>query len=636
MSVPNDRSAYRADLDGLRAVAVLSVMLFHLGTPAMSGGFVGVDIFFVLSGFFITLQIVGDLGRNEFSLVNFYERRIRRIVPALIFVLAATTLFATFFLLPEELITYLRTLLAAAFSCSNILFFTQDAYFGPAAQTQLLLHTWSLGVEEQFYILYPVLLAALFWVGRQRMVVVLWGIALASLVACILLTPAHERAAFFLLPTRAWQLLCGAVIALRFVPPPTARWVKEGAAILGLAAIVASITVLSSALQYPGAYALVPTIGAALVIWSGTAQDTIVARILKLPPFPFVGLISYSLYLWHWPLIVSAHLLTPSVFPEPHPILIVAATFALAIFSWRYVEQPFRLKRRYRISRTAIFTWNGVSLAAITAVALAGMLAGGWPSRFPEATQKLAAAVDDFSPHRGACHFETKDRGPLDKSCVLGNASDPAIVVYGDSHGIELSFALSKVSVSHHQSVREFTTSGCPAVLDFDARNTPKCRKRNEAVTQLLMSIPPTTILLAVGWDYGKNEAHTTYLQGLADELDRLHRAGHRLFLIGTDPTNPERIPIPETLARLSAFGIDPASYRFPADLRELQKDDAEIAKFAASHGATYLPFYPLICDTSGCRGELDGKPVYFDSSHLSVAGAESYVRRIVAASLWP
>jgi peptidoglycan/LPS O-acetylase OafA/YrhL len=635
MSGPPDRSAYREDLDGLRAIAVVSVIFFHLGIPSVSGGFVGVDIFFVLSGFLITSQIVGDIQRHKFSLVNFYERRIRRIVPALIVLFAATTLFATLFLLPEELVAYLQSLLAAAFSCSNILFFLQNDYFGPANQTQLLLHTWSLGVEEQFYILYPILLSALLGRGHRITAVCVWAIALASLAACILQTPAHERAAFFLLPMRAWQLLCGAVIALRFVPQPEVRWIRESAGLIGIAAIAFAVAFVNSKMKYPGAYALAPTLGAGLVIWSGAKQDTFTARILKTPPLPFIGLISYSLYLWHWPIIVGAHFAAPPEF-KVSSVALIAATFVLAFLSWRYIEQPFRQQRGSRISRAQIFTWNGVTLAVIAATVSLGIFADGWPSRFSGSTQRLASAVNDFSPHRKSCHFETTDSTPLDKSCILGNASDPAIIVYGDSHGIELSYALSKFSVGHHQSVREFTTSGCPSVLNFEARKTPKCRDRNAAVTQLLASLPPTTVLLAVGWDYGAHGDRKKYLQGLTDVLDRLRSAGHRLFLIGTTPEYLGGVPIPEVLARLNLFGHDPATFHFSKDYGKLEAEDRELFQFAAEHNATYLPLYPLMCDSFGCRAEIDDKPIYFDTSHLSVAGAEFYVRSVVGPALWP
>jgi len=635
MSRQRGRSTYREDLDGLRAIAVLSVIFFHLGSSSIPGGFVGVDIFFVLSGFLITSQIASDTELNRFSLVNFYERRIRRIVPALIVVLAATTLFAGLLLLPEELMAYLQSLLAAAFSCSNILFFLQNDYFGPNTQTQLLLHTWSLGVEEQFYILYPLMLGALLKQGQRLTALLVWGIALASLVACIVVTPAHERAAFFLLPMRAWQLLSGAIIALNFVPRPEARWVRECAGVIGIASIGLALALVNSTLKYPGVYALAPTLGAALVIWSGAKQDTLVARVLKLPPLPFIGLISYSLYLWHWPLIVGAHLVAPSGLEVPSVVLLVA-TFSFAFLSWRYVERPFRKHQGNRISRAQIFTWNGLSLAVIGVIVALGIFGDGWPSRFSESTQRLAKAADDFSPQRKNCHFETTDKAPLDKSCILGNASDPAIIVYGDSHGIELSFALAKFSAEHHQSVREFTTSGCPAVLHFEARKTPKCQERNAAVTRLLASLAPTSMLLAVGWDYGMPYAREKYLQGLAEVLDRLHEAGHRLFLIGTTPMHQEAGSIPDVLARLNLFGINPASYHFSGDLQELKAEDSELIQFASAHHATYLPFYPLICGSSDCRAELEDKPVYFDSSHLSVAAAESYVRKVVGPALWP
>lgn len=295
---------YRADIDGLRAIAVMAVVAYHAGIKAAGGGFIGVDIFFVISGYLIGSIVLGEAREGQFSLLRFYERRVRRLLPALVLVLCATFALAAVYSFPAELVQLGRSMLAALFFASNIFFWRHSGYFDAPAETQPLLHTWSLAVEEQFYLFFPLTLVLLVRYAPQYLKVVIVAATALSLLLCIEATADFSKASFFLLPMRAWEFLLGVLIAIGLFPRLPDPLIRNVAAAAGLAMICAAILVFTNETPFPGFSALLPTVGAALVIGSGLSGPTFVKRLLSLRPVVFVGLISYSLYLWHWPVIV--------------------------------------------------------------------------------------------------------------------------------------------------------------------------------------------------------------------------------------------------------------------------------------------------------------------------------------------
>ncbi|MGH6971391.1 MAG: acyltransferase family protein, partial [Caulobacteraceae bacterium] len=353
--------AYRPDIDGLRAVAVLAVVLYHAGLRVTSGGFVGVDVFFVISGYVISKSLLGDIDGGRFSISGFYERRVRRIFPALFATMIASWVAAMALLLPSYLVDYSRSLAAAAAFASNFYFWKSSGYFANGATLRPLLHTWSLSVEEQFYIFAPLTLFLVARYFRKRWVLVLAPVALASLALSIVATRIGPTANFFLLPTRAWELILGALLALGDPPSLKASWAREVLAALGLALIAYAIFAYSPATPFPGLAALPPCLGAAMLIYVGASGGSLATRFLALPPMVAVGLISYSLYLVHWPIVSFLtywQLRAPG--PDEAPA-ILAVSLALAALSWRFVEQPFRQARR-RLTRRQLFP--GAAFAA--------------------------------------------------------------------------------------------------------------------------------------------------------------------------------------------------------------------------------------------------------------------------------
>ena len=342
---------YRAEIDGLRALAVLPVILFHAGFERFSGGYVGVDVFLVISGYLITTLIISEMAIGEFSIVNFYERRARRILPALFFVMAACLPFAWFWLLPIDLKDFGLSLVAVSTFSSNILFWMESGYFDTAAELKPLLHTWSLAIEEQYYILFPIFLMLTWRLGLK------WILTLLSLVFVISLGVAHwgafnkPSATFYLLPTRGWELLVGVFFAfyLKHNEYLKSHITNQILSLLGFVMIVYSIVAFDDTTPFPSLYALIPTIGTGLLILSAV-PNTFVHRLLSFSPLVGIGLISYSAYLWHHPLLAFARHRQIGEVSDFFLITLCIASLLMAYFSWRYVEKPFRKKRKTDVS----------------------------------------------------------------------------------------------------------------------------------------------------------------------------------------------------------------------------------------------------------------------------------------------
>jgi peptidoglycan/LPS O-acetylase OafA/YrhL len=352
---------YRPEIDGLRALAIVPVILFHSGFNLISGGYAGVDIFFVISGYLITQILLNDIHAEKFSIINFYERRARRILPALFFILTFTIPFAWLLLPAGELVAYSKSITAVSLFVSNFFFWLDGGYFEVSSDLKLLLHTWSLAVEEQFYIFFPIFLIFLWRSGQKFILPVIFITALISLVLAQIATQSYPIASFFLLPSRAWELAIGALVAIAlfnkgasdenafpYVGPKS----NELLSALGFVLIVISLFLLNNQTPHPGFYTLLPTVGAALVILFANSQ-TLTGAILSKPLFVGVGLISYSAYLWHQPVLVFSRFLHVPANPA-YALSLIILIFTLSVLTWKFVEQPFR--RKDYISRKCIFT----------------------------------------------------------------------------------------------------------------------------------------------------------------------------------------------------------------------------------------------------------------------------------------
>jgi peptidoglycan/LPS O-acetylase OafA/YrhL len=442
---------YRPEIDGLRAIAVVPVILFHAGFGAFGGGFVGVDIFFVISGYLITSILLAELDRGQFSLLTFYERRARRILPALFFVMLMCLPFAWAWLLPQDMKDFAQSMVAVTTFSSNILFYLESGYFDTAAELKPLLHTWSLAVEEQYYILFPLLLMAGWRLGKPRLILLLGVLAVASLVtAQVTLGGPRPEGAFFLLPSRGWELILGAFTAFHFnrsAAPNPSQQTCQTLSLAGLALIAAAVALFDESIPFPGIAALAPVVGTTLVILYAR-EGTLVNQLLRQPVLVGIGLISYSAYLWHQPLIAFAKHRVPG---EPSMLLMAVlcgATLPLAWFTWRFVESPFRQKSR--MSRQAIFAASTAAGTALVAIGVAGHVSDGreqlWLENQPPVTARtyeLLREIDEEAASQfddGDCRFNSPQLSDAEERRLLACHArhGPGVAIIGDSHAIDL------------------------------------------------------------------------------------------------------------------------------------------------------------------------------------------------------
>lgn len=645
---------HRSDIDGLRALAVLPVVLFHLDVEFVSGGFVGVDIFFVISGFLITSIIANEMRQGRFSFLEFYERRVRRIFPALILVIAVSSVAAWNILLPHELAAYGQSVLATALFASNIYFWRQSGYFDPASDTKPMLHTWSLSVEEQFYLLFPIFLVlAMRWLKTRRAVeIAVVAVALASFLLSLYGVAYKPKATFFLAPARAWELLMGAIIALGVVPAITAHRARTAAGVIGFGLIAWSLLFLTPQDPFPGMNALPACLGAALIIHAGTTGTSLVHRALSLPPVVIVGLVSYSLYLWHWPLIVFAKQYAIEPLTGWDRTWLLLAALALAYGTWALVETPFR-KRTFAPARGPLLSGAMAAMASLAAFGLALHLSDGMPQRIPEEARRIADGVHSIDPRRESClAHELNWISPKD-ACTYGAAVRPRFAVWGDSHAATLMPAIAELANAHGEAVKFYGYSGCPSVLGVQRLGQPmhKCLDYNLEAMSILEGDPgiDTVILHArhavylMGWstDIGPAERLSdqvlvtdrsgapldakdrlnAYAAGLNEAVDRLVKAGKSVVVIY--PVPETGYTVPTVLAKLAMQNAAPESFTRPFSNFEKRNRFVMQALDRLGPADRITRIYPhtRLCEQGTCRLYAEGEPLYYDDNHLSLAG---------------
>lgn len=609
---PNDQRRsqnYRADIDGLRAAAVLPIVLFHLGFKLFPGGYVGVDIFFVVSGYLIGGIILQQIRQDSYSVRQFYVRRFRRIMPALMVMLFVTTIAAWFVLLPQSLVDYGYSLASAALSVSNFFYLNQYGYFAPTADAQPLLHTWSLGVEEQFYLVFPLMMLLLRRLPSGPFRIVLGGLALLSLGASIIGVSVAPTATFYLLPSRFWELLLGVLAVGLRIPPQ--RWIRESLAACGLILVAGSITLLTSATPFPGLAALAPCLGTAMLIVAGAQGGTLVGRCLSVPPAVFFGLISYSLYLWHWPIIVLLKVWEPTATLGVHTrIAVLALSVLLAWLSWRYVEQPWRSPEVK--GKTVVWT-TAAAVGAMSLVGFGVVLANGVPGRFSPEVARLATAATEKIVRDRNCFLGTKNNfADFDQArCVAPDPHKLSVLLMGDSHAQHLWPGL-------HQrfpqiNLLQAAASGCAPTLASQTSSSRNCRKLMRFLFGVYL--PRQTgglIILSARW-YSSDEP------ALAATLDWMKLKGFRVVVAG--PVVRYDVPLPQALAIAAQRG-DPAlvdRVRTP----RIDDLDRQFQAITKARGDTYFSPYQALCPAHICQTTTpDGLPIQWDDAHLTDAGS--------------
>ena len=620
----------RPDIQGLRGIAVLSVIMFHAFGTILPGGFVGVDIFFVISGYLITTIIRREIETGSFSIAEFYRRRARRILPALAVVLLACLAVGYVTFGPDRFKKLGASVVATTFFGSNVLFWKTSGYFDAASELKPLLHTWSLAVEEQFYILYPpILLLMTKFAPRRTSIFLLLG-ACSSLLICEILLRSDASAAFYLTPPRGFELLIGALCAYQAVPSTTRTLSSNIIFAAGLALILGSLLFISPGVPFPGLAALAPCLGAAFIIQAGATVSPSVGTLLTRGPLPAVGNVSYSLYLWHWPILVFLRFAFGVDLSLTASLLAIALALCLAFTSYRFIEQPFLRTQTARIPV--------LSTAAALSVAfgLAGVFifaSKGIPSRFDKSAQQLFAFSEDFSPHRGDCHTDGAPIKPFERNCVLGDRNQSAdLAIWGDSHGAELAIALAARAASAHRSVMQITSSACPPAIGFSLPENRWCVEQNARTLHGLVidSHVRTVLLTANAFRYGPN---TDLLTGFESSIKNLTTAGKEVVLVLQIPLM-DKDP-PEAAGFAMAQGKSPRLIGMKRSIvdRTSQPWREFLVHMHEKYGARLFDPEDRLCDREICHIFQEGVGVlYFNMDHLSVTGASFVVQPLADA----
>ena len=628
---------YRPEIDGLRSIAVVPVILFHAGFGAFSGGYIGVDVFFVVSGYLITSILLDELQEGRFSILGFYERRARRILPALFLVLAVSSALALVWSPPTLLRDFAKSVVAVVVFASNILFWRQAGYFDAAAAFKPLLHTWSLAVEEQYYLVFPLFLALAWRLGRQAVFSVIVALALASLLLSQWASAAMPSANFYLAPTRAWELFAGSICAFLSHGAPQRR--SQVLSALGLAAILVPIFLFDAGTPFPGFWALAPVGGAVLVILYA-APGTAVARLLSTRPFVAIGLISYSAYLWHQPLFAFARIRAL----EPPGAWAMAAlallSLVLAAATWVLVEQPVR-RRKVLARRAPLLAASAALGAGFIAFGLLGYAGHGLPQRFPgDLVARIEASRDDIGAYRVPCITGRLEGAPGSDRCAIGDAGRQRLdfVILGDSFVAALADGMNLAAAEAGLRGALYSMHACPplpGVGGWWPDSQAVCDRMQAGMIAEILAARPRLVFLHASWStldgICQLSGHACPPEGaLADFLAARLQAviaaftdqGVAVVILGHPPS---------PAANLSGREIDPALAAFRAARFTGQTElglpetllygsvlDRMFAGRTEVLGASHVDLRAPFCQKGTCLYVRDGVPLFFDESHIT------------------
>jgi len=613
---------YRPEIDGLRAIAVLPVILFHAGFSTFSGGFVGVDVFFVISGYLITSIIVKDVEAGTFSFWDFYERRARRILPALFLVMLCCIPFAWMWMLPTELKAFSASVVAVGLFASNFLFWRQSGYFDAAAEMKPLLHTWSLSVEEQFYIFFPIAILLLWRLGRRNVVGSILLVTLLSLALSEYASRYYPSANFYLLPTRAWELLAGALCSFIVAKPHIPR--DNVLSLAGLVAITMSIFIYDEDIPFPSLYALLPVLGTCAVL-QFARQGTLVASLLSLKPVVGMGLISYSAYLWHQPLFAFAHIRSLTEPTWQLMLFLAVASTAFAYLSWRFIEVPARRRGEWPLpSRRTVFATLGVVAVAFITTGLVGHFSKGFPSRLTNISLNL---VDyDYRPYfrEGTCFLRPEQTyKEFGQNCIPISDINTTLI-WGDSHAAALSFGLRKTLMN----VFQLTASGCPPIKDEVYDDRPNCHNINEFIAGMLNTANVSRLIIHANW-----ERYPDFFNGLEDTIKYIKKVSPNTEIIVIGGV-PQWMPDLPTFVWMRDITPDRSLKAFNPTLEQIRRIDLKLRSIADQQEVLFFSMTDHLCDGTLCQVTAPSAEgwdlISFDYGHSTGAGS-LYMAKLLA-----
>jgi peptidoglycan/LPS O-acetylase OafA/YrhL len=631
-------AGYRADIDGLRALAVTIVILYHAGIAAFEGGFVGVDVFFVISGFVIARSVTAELEAERFTVAGFWERRIRRLYPALYAMVFVALVAGWFIQMPGDFKRLGESVVATSTFLSNAYFMKDAGYFGVPARLKPLLHTWSLSVEEQFYLLLPIAVSlAPRLPKRLAPRRLLFGAMLASFALACGLTPVERLAAFFLLPSRAWELLVGVLLALEFARVRVPERAREPLGLVGLALVLVPTVTYTEQTPFPGLAALPPVAGAALLVVAGEGAPNRLGKLLASRAATYVGRLSYPLYLWHFPLFGFASYLSIEPLPLSVRAALVAATFVLAAATYHLVEAPFR-ERRIAATRRAIVTF-GVVLASLSIVlGLAIFRARGVEGRLSPERRAIVRGAQDSRRVPECMGGEPTE---LLERCRFGAPTGDGVLVWGDSHAEAWLPGLHEAASSAGVALAFAGHHGCPieAFLAEPDLAERSCQRFGRAMRSAVLASPVRRVWLASRWSSLAThdgarldptlEARATQASArLREVVTTLVDAGKEVTLVGPVPSANASVPwtrYVQSLGFSEAFELRRATAAF--------REETAFTKrvFESLSGSAVRVVWPadVLCQDALCEVVADGRALYVDDSHLSVTGAQLVASRM-------
>ena len=618
---------YRAEIDGLRALAVIPVILFHAGFEIFSGGFVGVDVFFVISGYLITTIILNDIEKNQFSVIHFYERRARRILPALFFVMLACIPFAWIWMLPEDMKNFSQSLFAVSFFASNILFFRESGYFDNSSEEKPLLHTWSLAVEEQFYVFFPIFIILIWRFGKNRVFWIIFFLALISLVLSEWGWRNNATKNFYLTPSRVWELFAGSIAALYVQKKGVKK--NDFLASAGIAAIILSVFVFDEQTPSPSIYILLPVLGAVLLVLFGK-QETFVGKLLSSKAFVLMGLISYSTYLWHQPLFAFARIRLHE--PEGIIFLLLALlSMCFAYISWRFIEQPFRGINSIVQKRSTIFAISICGIIFFSTFGLLGHFSDGFKnsSEFREQLSKLEKRIEVNNGMSDDCEVKFN----LSKNCA--NSESPTLLLWGDSYAMHLYQGI--YASNPELKIRQHTSSNCSPIIgisrfnplkDFGHSSALDCinfnndvfswLKKNKSVEHVILSSPFNW----VGFDKIMDINNSIYdnnfdltIAYFIETIEKIKSLGVEVVVVS--PTPSAEFNIGKCLIKNLRFdSYNNCNFK-------LSKDSFNNMFFhEIKNSVNVYWLYKDICREGLCYAKSNKTIIYRDAGHLSKEGS--------------
>jgi len=614
---------YFPQIDGLRAIAVISVVIHHINEEILPGGFIGVDVFFVISGYLITNIILKEINNGKFSFINFYERRIRRIFPALFGVLLFTLIGSYLILLPSDFIQMSQGLLGTLYFISNIVFWKelQAGYFA-AMDSALnpLVHTWSLAVEEQFYVFFPILIILTYRFGAKKLLLIFFLLFVLSLLLAEIFVTQKPVATFFLSPFRAYELILGAILALNLIPHTDSKFLLNSLSITGLSLIIFSTLFFNEDTVFPGFSALIPVIGSALVIYATINNSKGFLKVLEFKILVYIGLISYSLYLWHWPIIVFIKYIYLNIDINFITFwLVFAICILVASFSYFIIEQPFRDKNF--LSTKKIFLAATIFVVLFTFIGISGIYTSGYKNRY---TQEINALDLAREPEHIYKHCDQKLS--IDELCLIGDKnSDEEVILFGDSHLMSWAPALNEALKEKNKKGLLVMLSACPPLLDIESFRAAKvskaCRERSKIIRQIIKNKKRKEIVLSAVWPTYEMQEEKLSVK-LENTIDFFLKEGLIVKVIGPVPIYKNSVPL--MLAREKISGKEMFEKTKNSQLIKSKNFIESVNKYKNEENFKFINPINWIC-AKECSVKENQNTLYFDSNHLNVRGAMKY-----------